>query len=126
LLIADPAIEILHNQGAAVRQAGDERIIERLCRGDAGARLQSPHVGDVALARAFGTGDHACRMRPAGPAVDELDRSLIRARNKEVLRTECLAMREVEDELARRSSHGMDGSFSLGSGATVGIATRPR
>ena len=37
-------------------------------------RFEPPHVGQVALARAPRPHDHASRVRPIGPAVDQLDR----------------------------------------------------
>ena len=77
---AMPAVEILHDERAAsARRPATAASVRVAAARRARGRFEPPDVGEVALAGAPRPHDHASRVRPIGPAVDQLDRGLIGA-----------------------------------------------
>ncbi len=106
LFVGDAAIEVFDDEAGAVGEGGDGGVIERRRRDDAGPRAQAPHVGEMAFARALRPDDDASGMRPIGPAVDQSRRPpALELADEEVLGPQRLAVREIEDELARSCGH---------------------
>ena len=116
-LVADAGVQVLDQQRAT--GPGHIRFGQQAGLETRRPRLQAPDVGEMRLAGAGRGHDHGGRLRPVGPSVDEIGGGLVGPADEEILRLQRRAVREIEDELVGRGSHGL----SLAAGIAPPSAT---
>jgi len=107
-LIGNAGVDILNNQGTTALEGANGGFTEGLGRHSRCSRSPAPDVRKVGFTAARRPDQDGGGQRPLRPAVDEIDCGGIRAADEEILRSECRAVSQIEDELARPDRHGRD------------------